>query len=56
MPWGQGETPLKEVLLLMKKNKYRFPASIENEYPTPEGSDVVTEVKKCVEYCRKVLT
>jgi sugar phosphate isomerase/epimerase len=55
MPWGQGETPLKEVLLLMKKNKYRFPASIENEYPTPEGSDVVSEVKKCVEYCRKVL-
>ncbi len=55
MPWGQGETPLKEVLQLMKKQKYKFPGSIEYEYNTPEGSDVVTEVKKCVEYCRKAL-
>ena len=50
MPWGQGETPLREILQLMKKNKYRFPASIEYEYQTPEGSDVLTEMKKCVEY------
>jgi sugar phosphate isomerase/epimerase len=37
MPWGQGETPLKEVLQLMKRNKYKFPGSIEYEYDTPEG-------------------
>jgi sugar phosphate isomerase/epimerase len=55
MPWGQGETPLKEVLQLMKKNQYKFPGSIEYEYETPEGSDVVTEVKKCVEYCKNAL-
>jgi sugar phosphate isomerase/epimerase len=55
MPWGQGETPLAAVLQSMKKNKYRFPASIEYEYQTPEGSDVLTEVKKCVEYCKKAL-
>lgn len=55
MPWGQGGTPLKEVLQVMKQRKYKFPASIEYEYDTPAGSDVVTEVKKCVEYCRKAL-
>lgn len=55
MPWGQGETPLKEVLQLMKRNKYKFPASIEYEYPTPEGSDVLTEIKKCVKFCRDAL-
>jgi sugar phosphate isomerase/epimerase len=55
MAWGQGETPLKEILQLMRKNKYRFPASIEYEYETPEGSDVLTEIKKCVEFCRKAL-
>jgi sugar phosphate isomerase/epimerase len=55
MPWGQGETPLKEILQLMKSRKYKFPGSIEYEYNTPEGSDVLTEVKKCVEYCRKAL-
>jgi sugar phosphate isomerase/epimerase len=55
MPWGQGETPLVDVLQTMKKNKFKFPASIEFEYPTPEGSDVLTEMKKCVEYCKKAL-
>ena len=55
MPWGQGETPLKEILQLMKTQKYKFPASIEYEYNTPEGSDVVSELKKCVEYCKKAL-
>ena len=55
MPWGKGTTPLKDVLLTMKKNKYKFPGSIEYEYNTPEGSDVVTEVKKCVQYCKEAL-
>ena len=55
MPWGQGETPLTEILQVMKRKKYKFPASIEYEYNTPEGSDVLAEMKKCVEYCRKAL-
>ena len=55
MPWGQGETPLKEVLQLLKKRKFRIPASIEYEYDTPAGSDELTEIKKCVEYCRNAL-
>ena len=55
MPWGQSETPLRGVLQMMKKNKYKFPASIEYLYPIPAGSDMLTEVEKCVEYCRKAL-
>lgn len=55
MPWGQGETPLKQVLQLMKQRKYKFPASIEYEYNTPEGSDVLTEIKKCVRFCQEAL-
>ena len=55
MPWGQGETPLAAVLQTMKKNKYTFPASIEDQYPTPEGSDVLTEMRKCVEYLQEGL-
>jgi sugar phosphate isomerase/epimerase len=55
MPWGEGETPLKDILSRMKKDKYRFPASIEYEYNTPEGSDVLAEMKKCVEFCKAVL-
>ena len=55
MPWGQGETPLTEILQLMKSRRYTFPGSIEYEYETPAGSDVLAEVKKCVAYCRKAL-
>jgi len=53
--WGQGETPLKEILQLMRKNKWTFPADIELEYRVPEGSDAVTEVAKCVQYCKEAL-
>ena len=56
VPWGTGDTPLKEILQLMKKEKYTFPASIEVEYPVPDGSDAVKEVAKCLEFCRSALT
>jgi len=55
MPWGQGDTPIVPVLQLLKKNKYKFPATVELEYTVPDGSDAVKEVAKCVEYCRKGL-
>jgi len=55
LPWGTGETPIKEILQLMRKNKWKFPASVELEYAIPEGSDAVKEVAKCVEYCRAAL-
>lgn len=55
VPFGQGDTPIVEVLQLMKKNKWNFQATIEFEYATPEGSDVLTEIAKCSEYCRKAL-
>lgn len=55
MAWGKGETPVAEILLLLKKNQWPINVDIELEYPVPEGSDAVTEVKKCVEYCRNIL-
>jgi sugar phosphate isomerase/epimerase len=56
MPWGQGDTPIREVLQLMRKERYAFPANIELEYPIPQGSDSVAEISKCLEYARKCLT
>jgi sugar phosphate isomerase/epimerase len=56
LPWGQGKTPIKEVLQLMRKEKWTFPADIELEYKVPEGSDAVKEVGKCVQYCKEALT
>tara|TARA_R110002153_G_scaffold2070_3_gene10095 strand:+ start:412 stop:1458 length:1047 start_codon:yes stop_codon:yes gene_type:complete len=53
--WGTGDTPIVEVLQLMRDNKYTFPATIELEYDIPEGSDAVQEVKKCLAYAKKAL-
>ena len=53
--WGEGDTPIKEVLQLMRDKKYKFMATIEQEYPIPEGSDAVKEVGKCVDFCRDAL-
>jgi sugar phosphate isomerase/epimerase len=54
--WGQGNTPLKDILGLLKSKKYKFPASIELEYDIPAGSDAVQETKKCVEYAKAILS
>jgi hypothetical protein len=34
--WGQGQTPIKEVLQLMRQEKWTFPAEVELEYQTPK--------------------
>jgi sugar phosphate isomerase/epimerase len=56
LPWGQGDTPLKQVLTLMREQKYTFPATVELEYKIPAGSNAVAEVKKCVDFCRSALS
>jgi len=55
VPWGQGDTPIKAVLELLRRERYRIPANIELEYPVPAGSDRVAEVKKCLAYCKAAL-
>jgi len=52
-PWGQGDTPIKEVLALLKKEKWPIPAYIEYEYKGTKSP--VDEVKDCYEYCKKAL-
>ena len=43
LPWGEGQTPIKEVLQLLKKEKWPIYADIELEYTIPQGS---TSVKR----------
>jgi sugar phosphate isomerase/epimerase len=52
VPWGQGDTPLTEILRLLKRERYNIPATIELEYPIPEGSTVMDELARCVKFCR----
>ncbi len=55
LPWGEGKTPIKEILQLIRKEKWTFPADIELEYKIPQGSDAVAEVAKCGRYCKEAL-
>ena len=54
-PFGEGDSHVADVLRLMKKEQYKFPASIEFEYPLPPGSDTMTEIAKCVKFCQETL-
>jgi hypothetical protein len=49
MPWGQGDTPIKPVLRLLKAQQYNIPALIEFEYT---GEAPVEAVGKCMDYMR----
>jgi len=51
--WGKGDTPIKEVLVLLRDKKYPIPAFIEYEYKGTGTS--VAEVKKCMAYMKQAL-
>jgi sugar phosphate isomerase/epimerase len=54
-PFGQGETPIPDILQLLKKEKWPISVDVELEYPIPEGSDAAKETKKCIDYMRNIL-
>jgi sugar phosphate isomerase/epimerase len=51
MPFGQGESPLKEALQLMKKEKYPFPADIELVGPLGPKAELAV----CFEFVKAAL-
>ncbi|HML16213.1 MAG TPA: TIM barrel protein [Bryobacteraceae bacterium] len=52
VPFGQGDTKIKEVLQVLKKKRFPIPANIEYEY---RGGDTIVEMKKCFAYCKAAL-
>jgi sugar phosphate isomerase/epimerase len=54
-PFGEGDTPIAEVLRLMRDNKWNFQGTIEFEYKIPARSDRMTEIARALKYCRDAL-
>jgi sugar phosphate isomerase/epimerase len=52
-PWGTGDTPIREVLQLLKRERWPIRAYIEYEHRGTSGA--IDEVKTCVEYARTAL-
>jgi sugar phosphate isomerase/epimerase len=55
VPFGQGDTPITAVLQFIRRNNWPIDAVIEFEYKVPDGSDAMTEMAKCVEFCKTAL-
>lgn len=55
-PFGEGDTPITDVLRLIRDNKWPIQATIEFEYPVPAGSDRMKEIGRCIDYCKNALS
>ena len=53
VPWGQGETPIREVLLMLKQERWPIRAYIEYEYRGAASS--TEEVRKCFQFAKQIL-
>ena len=53
--WGQGETPLKEILELVRDKYPYINCDVELEYVVPQWSTPEREIATCVKYCRQIL-
>jgi sugar phosphate isomerase/epimerase len=51
LPFGQGDTPIRETLRLLRDEKWQIPANIEWEV----DGDRVAAVRQCLDYCRQAL-
>jgi len=53
--WGQGETPLEEVLKLVQSKYNNIYCDVELEYAVAPWSNSVKEVGTCIKYARRIL-
>ena len=53
VPWGMGDTPIKDALQLLKREKYPIRAYVEYEYRGTAGA--VEEVKACLDFAKRAL-
>jgi len=52
VPIGTGDAPIVPVLKLVRDNGWPIPMNLEYEY---KGGDTVEEVRKMLDYCKRVV-
>jgi len=55
MPWGQGDSHIKEILQLVRDKKYPVRCYIDCDYAIAEGSSRVADIKHCMEFAKAAL-
>ncbi len=53
LPWGTGTTPIRDVLQLLKRERYPIVADIEYDYGA--ASDTMREMARCLAFCKASL-
>ena len=56
VPFGQGQMPIKEILLMIQKEKFAFVPMLERIYPLAAGMDNIAELRNSLDYCKTVLS
>jgi sugar phosphate isomerase/epimerase len=56
MPWGDGDTHIRDLLQLVRDKKYPIRCYIDCDYAIPEGSTRQAEIKRCMDFARAALT
>lgn len=54
-PFGEADTPIAEVLRLIRDQKWNIQATIEFEYKVPAGSTRMAELARAIKFCRDAL-
>ena len=54
-PFGEGDTPIAEVLRLIRDTKWNIQATIEFEYKVPADSNRMKELARAIQFCRAAL-
>ena len=55
VPFGEGDTPVREVLQLIRDNHWPIQAIIEFEIPLPPTADRTPHLVQCLQYCKECL-
>jgi hypothetical protein len=53
--FGEGDTPIKEILQAIRDNKWAIPGMIEFDVHLAPGTDRMSAIAKCLEYCKQCL-